>query len=129
MLSEGAVSLSRNAWFVDDGHGACNGFTASTVPATGLRAVGASVRPACVSYSSLIKPALRSASLRPTGKLCRQSTCGAGLLRSCEPKRLFARFEPRRLATSIPNNILLYRNLLRSHDCLPRQSLATKANH
>jgi hypothetical protein len=25
--------------------------------------------------------------------------------------------------------ILLYRNLLRSHDCLPRQSLATKANH
>jgi hypothetical protein len=24
---------------------------------------------------------------------------------------------------------LLYRNLLRSHDCLPRQSLATKANH
>jgi hypothetical protein len=59
----------------------------STVPATGLRAVGASVRPACVSYSSLIKPALRSASPRPTGKLCRQSICGAGLLRSCEPRR------------------------------------------
>src|SRR5262245_16893315 len=71
----------------DDGHWPCNGFTSSTVPATGLRAVGASVRPACVSYSSLINPALRSASLRPTGKLCRQSTCGAGLLRSCEPGR------------------------------------------
>jgi hypothetical protein len=35
-----------------------NGFTSSTVPATGLRAVEASVRPAFVSYSSLIKPAL-----------------------------------------------------------------------
>src|SRR5262245_10213445 len=69
----------------DDGHWPCNGFTSSTVPATGLRAVGASVRPACVSYSFLINPALRSASLRPSGKLCRQSTCGAGLLRSCEP--------------------------------------------
>src|SRR5262245_66372962 len=71
----------------DDGHWPCNGFTSSTVSATGLRAVGASVRPACVSYSSLINPALRLASLRPTGKLCRQSTCGAGLLRSCEPGR------------------------------------------
>ena len=28
-----------------------------------------------------------------------------------------------------PHDILLYQNLLRSHDCLPRQSLATKANH
>src|SRR5215510_7404975 len=71
----------------DDGHWPCNGFTSSTVPATGLRAVGASVRPACVSYSSLINPAMPSASLRPSGKLCRQSTCGAGLLRSCEPRR------------------------------------------
>src|SRR4029077_18340410 len=71
----------------DDGHGECNGFTASTVPATGLRAEAASLRPARVSYSSLIKPALRTVSPRPTGKLCRQSTCGAGLLRSCEPRR------------------------------------------
>src|SRR5215472_15875737 len=50
--------------------------------------------PACVWYSSLIKPALRSASLRPTGMLCRQSTRGAGLFRSCEPRATFARFEP-----------------------------------
>src|SRR5262249_20200473 len=71
----------------DDGHWPCNGFTSSTVPATGLRAIGASVRPACVSYSSLITPAMRSASPRPRGKLCRQSTCGAVLLRSCEPRR------------------------------------------
>jgi GDP-mannose 4,6 dehydratase len=33
---------------------------------------------------------------------------------------------PRRSASQ---HILLYRNLLRSHDCLPRQPLATKANH
>src|SRR5262249_48887486 len=82
----GTVSLSKRG-SSDDGHWACNGFTSSAVSATGLRAVGASVRPACVSYSSLIKPALRSASLRPSGKLCRQSTSGAGLLRSCEPRR------------------------------------------
>ena len=37
MLSEGAVNLSRYAWFV---RWACNGFTGSTVPATGLRAPG-----------------------------------------------------------------------------------------
>ena len=70
-----------NAW-------ACNGFTT-----------------ACVSYSSLINPALRSASLRPSGKLCRQCTCGAGLFRSCEPRTTFARFEPRRLANSIPHRL------------------------
>jgi hypothetical protein len=40
VLSEGVVSLSRYAGSSDDGHWACNGFTASTVPATGLRAVG-----------------------------------------------------------------------------------------
>ena len=40
MLLEGAVSLSRYACSSDDGHWPCNGFTASTVPATGLRAVG-----------------------------------------------------------------------------------------
>src|SRR6516165_7748327 len=57
MLSEGTVSLSRYVGSSDDGHWPCNGFTSSTVPATGLRAVGASVRPACVSYSSLINPA------------------------------------------------------------------------
>jgi hypothetical protein len=85
MLSEGTVSHTRGS--SDDGHWPCNGFTSSTVPATGLRAVGASVRPTCVSGSSLIKPAQRSASLRPNGKLCRQSTCGAGLFRSCEPRR------------------------------------------
>jgi len=33
-------------------------------------------------------------------------------------------------STTISNqHTSLYRNLLRSHDCLPRQSLATKANH
>jgi uncharacterized protein YjbI with pentapeptide repeats len=32
-------------------------------------------------------------------------------------------------ALSFRISALLYRNLLRSHDCLPRQSLATKANH
>ena len=39
MLLEGAASLvSRGP--SDDGHWAHNGFTASTVPTTGLRAVG-----------------------------------------------------------------------------------------
>ena len=45
MLLEGTVSLSRYAWFVGDGHWPCNGFTSSTVSATGLRAVGASRPP------------------------------------------------------------------------------------
>ena len=40
MLLEGAVSLSRYACSSCDDHWPCNGFTASTVPATGLRAVG-----------------------------------------------------------------------------------------
>ena len=39
-LLEGAVSLSRYACSSCDDHWPCNGFTASTVPATGLRAVG-----------------------------------------------------------------------------------------
>src|SRR5262249_26025428 len=39
------------------------------------------------------------------------------------------RFKPFAFLAAQPHNILLYRNLLRSHDCLPRQSLATKANH
>src|SRR5437660_4349820 len=39
------------------------------------------------------------------------------------------RFKPFAFFAAQPHNILLYRNLLRSHDCLPRQSLATKANH
>src|SRR5207245_6797829 len=39
------------------------------------------------------------------------------------------RFKPFSFLAAQPHNILLYRNLLRSHDCLPRQSLATKANH
>src|SRR6266566_4301142 len=38
-------------------------------------------------------------------------------------------FKPFAFLAAQPHNILLYRNLLRSHDCLPRQSLATKANH
>jgi hypothetical protein len=40
MLSEGAVSLPRLACSSGDGHWTCNGFTGSTVPATGLRALG-----------------------------------------------------------------------------------------
>jgi hypothetical protein len=40
-----------------------------------------------------------------------------------EPKQ---RFKPFGFLAAQPHNILLYRNLLRS---LPRQSLATKANH
>jgi hypothetical protein len=54
MLSEGTVSLSYldTRGSSDDGHWACNGFTSSTVPATGLRAIGASVRPACVLFAS-----------------------------------------------------------------------------
>src|SRR5262249_19312620 len=39
------------------------------------------------------------------------------------------RFKPFAFLAAQPHNILLYRNLLRSHDCLPRQSLATKTNH
>src|SRR6266404_9127235 len=39
------------------------------------------------------------------------------------------RFKPFAFLAAQPHNIFLYRNLLRSHDCLPRQSLATKANH
>src|SRR5438034_5386484 len=39
------------------------------------------------------------------------------------------RFKPFAFLAAQPHNILLYRNLLRSHDCLPHQSLATKANH
>src|SRR6267143_5732891 len=38
-------------------------------------------------------------------------------------------FKPFAFLAAQPHNIFLYRNLLRSHDCLPRQSLATKANH
>ena len=42
MLSDGAVSRSRldTRGSSHDDHWACNGFTASTVPATELRAVG-----------------------------------------------------------------------------------------
>ena len=40
MLLEGAMSLSRYACSSCDDHWPCNGFTTSTVPATGLRAVG-----------------------------------------------------------------------------------------
>jgi hypothetical protein len=39
----GRIAVTRSS--SDDGHWACNGFTSSTVSATGLRAVGASVRP------------------------------------------------------------------------------------
>src|SRR5262249_21282433 len=39
------------------------------------------------------------------------------------------RFKPFAFLAAQPHNILLYRNPLTSHDCLPRQSLATKANH
>jgi hypothetical protein len=44
-----------------------------------------SVRPAWVSNSSLIKPALRSASLRPNGKLCLNPACR--IIPMCEPRR------------------------------------------
>src|SRR6202045_231751 len=39
------------------------------------------------------------------------------------------RFKPFAFLAAQPHHILLYRNLLRSHDCPLRQSLATKANH
>ena len=39
------------------------------------------------------------------------------------------RFKPLAFLAAQPHNILLYRNLLRSHDCLRRHVVATKANH
>src|ERR1700747_1634647 len=84
MLLEGAVSLSRYACSSCDGHWPCNGFTASTVPATGLWAVG--VRSA-YSYLVflLVIPAPRSAARYSIGKVYRQPTFDAGSPRSCAP--------------------------------------------
>jgi len=85
-LLEGAVSLSGYACSSCDDHWPCNGFTASTVPATGLRAVG--LRSA---YSHLVFllviPAPRSAGRQSIGKLYRQPTFDAGSPRSCAPGR------------------------------------------
>jgi hypothetical protein len=84
MLLEGAVSLSSYACSSCDDHWPCNGFTASTVPATGLRAVGFRL-----AYSHLVFllviPALRSAAHQSIGKLYRQPTFDAGSPRSCAP--------------------------------------------
>jgi len=83
-LLEGAVSLSRYACSSCDDHWPCNGFTASTVPATGLRAVG--LRSA---YSHLVFllviPAPRSAGRQSIDKLYRQPTFDAGSPRFCAP--------------------------------------------
>ena len=83
-LLEGAVSLSGYACSSCDDHWPCNGFTASTVPATGLRAVG--LRSA---YSHLVFPlvipAPRPAACQSIGKLYRQPTFDAGSPRSCAP--------------------------------------------
>jgi hypothetical protein len=84
MLLEGAVSLSRYACSSCDDHWPCNGFTESTVPATGLRAVG--VR-SVYSYLVflLVIPAPRSAARYSFGKLYRQPIFDAGSPRSCAP--------------------------------------------
>src|SRR6516165_2870649 len=109
MLLEGAVSLSSYACSSRDDHWPCNGFTASTVPATGLRAVG--FRSA---YSHLVFllviPALRSAARQSIGKLYRPPTFDAGSPRWAT----FARFEPRRLATSIPQRLSFENRVMRA---------------
>src|ERR1700756_3886063 len=86
MLLEGAVSYLDTRGSSHDAHWACNGFTASTVPATGLRAVGV--------YSAyrrlvflLIMPASPSTARRSIDTLCHRSTFDAGLPRSCAPGR------------------------------------------
>jgi hypothetical protein len=87
MLLEGAVSLSSYACSSRDDRWPCNGFTASTVPATGLRAVGfRSVYSHLVFL--LVIPALRSAARQSIGKLYRQPTFDAGSPRSCTPGQL-----------------------------------------
>ena len=77
MLLEGAVSLSRYECSSCDDHWPCIGFTASTVPATGLRAVGFRL-----AYSHLVFllviPALPSVARQSIGKLYRQPTFDAG---------------------------------------------------
>src|SRR6516164_9979308 len=98
MLSEGTVSLSRYAWCRMTATGRV---TASPAPPSQRRdfgQFGPLFGPLASRISSLIKPALRLASLRPSGKLCRQSTCGAGLLRSWEPRRPSPALNPFRSA-------------------------------
>jgi hypothetical protein len=76
------MSLSRYACSSCDDHWPCNGFTASTVPATGLRAV--CVRSAYLYLMFLLViPARRSAARYSIGKLYRQPTFDAGSPRFC----------------------------------------------
>src|SRR5262249_40358499 len=96
----------------DDGHWACNGFTSSTVPATGLPAVGASVRPACVSYPSLINPALHRLRFGPPVS-CAVNPHAVQDYSDLASQRPFARFEPRRLATSIPQRLSFENRVIR----------------